>query len=90
MAYELFVAHRYLRSKRRTKFVSIITYISVSGVLVGVAALVIVLSLFNGFESEVRSRIIGERAHVNVLSLSLCDVVVCCCDYDLGSGGGGW
>lgn len=69
MAYELFVAHRYLRSKRRTRFVSIITYISVSGVLVGVAALVIVLSLFNGFESEVRSRIIGERAHVNVLSL---------------------
>ncbi len=69
MAYELFIAHRYLRSKRRTRFVSIITYISVGGVLVGVAALVIVLSLFNGFESEVRSRIIGERAHVNVLSL---------------------
>ena len=69
MAYELFIAHRYLRSKRRTRFISIITYISVSGVLVGVAALVIVLSLFNGFESEVRSRIIGERAHVNVLSL---------------------
>ncbi|MEE2709535.1 MAG: FtsX-like permease family protein [Gemmatimonadota bacterium] len=69
MAYELFIAHRYLRSKRRTRFVSIITYISVGGVLVGVAALVIVLSLFNGFESEVRSRIIGERAHINVLSL---------------------
>lgn len=69
MSYELFIALRYLRSKRRTRFVSIITYISVGGVLVGVAALVIVLSLFNGFESEVRDRIIGERAHINVFSL---------------------
>ncbi|MBI4550915.1 MAG: ABC transporter permease [Candidatus Latescibacteria bacterium] len=69
MSYELFIAQRYLRSKRRTRFVSIITYISVGGVLVGVAALVIVLSLFNGFESEVRERIIGERAHVHVLSI---------------------
>ena len=58
-SYEMFIAMRYLRSKRRTRFVSIITYISVGGILVGVAALVIVLSLFNGFESEVRERIIG-------------------------------
>ena len=69
MSYEFFIAYRYLRSKHRTRFVSIITYISVGGVLVGVAALVIVLSLFNGFESEVRSRIIGERAHINVFPL---------------------
>ena len=68
-SYELFIAMRYLRSKRRTRFVSIITYISVGGILVGVAALVIVLSLFNGFESEVRERIIGQRAHINVYSL---------------------
>ena len=51
-SYEWFIALRYLRSKRQTRFVSVITYISVSGVLVGVAALVIVLSLFNGFESH--------------------------------------
>lgn len=69
MSYEWFIAQRYLRSKRRTRFVSVITYISVGGVLVGVAALVIVLSLFNGFESEVRERIIGERAHIHVLSI---------------------
>ncbi len=69
-SYEWFIALRYLRSKRQTRFVSIITYISVGGVLVGVAALVIVLSLFNGFESEVRERIIGERAHVNVYALT--------------------
>ena len=68
-SYEWFIALRYLRSKRQNRFVSLITYISVSGVLVGVAALVIVLSLFNGFESEVRERIIGERAHINVYSL---------------------
>ncbi len=68
-SYEWFIALRYLRSKRQTRFVSVITYISVSGVLVGVAALVIVLSLFNGFESEVRERIIGERAHINVYPL---------------------
>ena len=68
-SYEWFIALRYLRSKRQNQFVSLITYISVSGVLVGVAALVIVLSLFNGFESEVRERIIGERAHINVYSL---------------------
>ena len=68
-SYEWFIALRYLRSKRQTRFVSVITYISVSGVLGGVAALVIVLSLFNGFESEVRERIIGQRAHINVYSL---------------------
>ena len=68
-SYEWFIALRYLRSKRQNRFVSLITYISVGGVLVGVAALVIVLSLFNGFESEVRERIIGERAHINVYSL---------------------
>jgi len=67
--YEWFIALRYLRSKRQTRFVSVITYISVCGVLVGVAALVIVLSLFNGFEREVRERIIGERAHINVYPL---------------------
>ena len=68
-SYEWFIALRYLRSKRRTRFVSIITYISVGGVLVGVAALVIVLSLFNGFESEVRERVIGERSHISVYPL---------------------
>ena len=66
MNYELFVANRYLRSKRRTAFISIITYISAGGVMIGVAALVIVLSVMNGFETEVRERIIGQDAHLNV------------------------
>jgi len=64
--YELFIAQRYLRSKRRTGFISLITYISAGGVMIGVAALVIVLSVMNGFESEVRERIIGADAHIKV------------------------
>jgi lipoprotein-releasing system permease protein len=66
MSYELFVARRYLRSKRQVKFISLITYISIAGVMIGTAALIIVLSVMNGFESEVRSRIIGFDAHVKV------------------------
>jgi lipoprotein-releasing system permease protein len=68
MGYELFIAKRYLRSKRKNRFVSVITAISAGGVLIGVAALIIVLSVMNGFESEVRSRIIGTTAHITVSS----------------------
>ena len=66
MSYELFVAARYLKSKRKTGFISLISYISIAGVTIGVAALIIVLSVMNGFESEVRSRFIGVDAHVKV------------------------
>ncbi len=66
MSYELFIAFRYLKSKRKTGFISLISYISIAGVTVGVAALIIVLSVMNGFESEVRSRFIGVDAHVKV------------------------
>ena len=66
MAYEFFIANRYLKSKRKTGFISLITYISMIGVMIGVAALVIVLSIMNGFESEVRSRIIGVGAHIEL------------------------
>jgi len=66
MSYEFFIAKRYLRSKRQVKFISIITYISISGVMLGTMALIIVLSVMNGFESEVRSRIIGFDAHVKL------------------------
>jgi len=69
MSYEFFIAKRYLKSKKSSKFISIITVISVVGVLIGVAALTFVLSMMNGFEKEVRSRIIGTTAHVSVLSV---------------------
>ena len=69
MSYEFFIIKRYLKSKSKSKFVSIITVISICGVLIGVAALTFVLSMMNGFEKEVRSRIIGTTAHINILSV---------------------
>jgi lipoprotein-releasing system permease protein len=66
MPYEIFIANRYLRSKRRTGFISLINYMSILGVMIGVAALIIVLSIMNGFESEVQSRIIGFGAHIEL------------------------
>jgi lipoprotein-releasing system permease protein len=69
MQYEIFVAKRYFRSKRRTGFISLINYFSIAGIAIGVAALIIVLSIMNGFENEVRSRIIGFDAHVRFRGL---------------------
>ncbi len=66
-SYEIFIAKRYLKSGRRSRFVSAITYISVGGVAVGVAALVIVLSLMNGFAGEVRTKLVGMDAHLRVI-----------------------
>jgi len=66
MSYEFFIAKRYLRSKRQVKFISLITYISIIGVMIGTAALIVVFSIMNGFESEVRARIIGFDAHIKL------------------------
>ena len=60
---ELFVGLRYLRAKRRTKFVSFITLISLAGVALGVAALIVILSVMNGFEAELRDRLLSMTAH---------------------------
>jgi lipoprotein-releasing system permease protein len=64
---ELFVALRYLRGKRRMGFISLITYISAGGVFLGSLVLVVALSFANGFESEVRDRIVGTTAHAKIL-----------------------
>jgi lipoprotein-releasing system permease protein len=66
MDFEFFIANRYLKSKRKTGFISLITYISILGVMIGVAALIIVLSVMNGFEMEVRSRFIGFSSHIDL------------------------
>lgn len=66
MSYELFIAHRHLKSKHKTGFISIINYISITGVMIGVAALIVALSIMNGFESEVRSAIIGFQSHLEL------------------------
>lgn len=63
---ELFVGLRYLRAKRRTRFVSFITLISLLGVALGVAALIVILSVMNGFEGELRGRLLSMTAHGTV------------------------
>ena len=63
---ELFVGLRYLRAKRRTRFVSFITLISLLGVGLGVAALIVILSVMNGFEGELRERLLSMSAHGSV------------------------
>jgi lipoprotein-releasing system permease protein len=68
MRYELFISLRYLKAKRKNRFISIITLISVAGVLIGVMALIIVLAVMNGFESDLRNRILGTYAHIQILS----------------------
>ena len=60
---ELFVGLRYLRAKRRTEFVSFITLISLLGIALGVAALIVILSVMNGFEGELRDRLLSMSAH---------------------------
>ncbi len=63
---ELFVGLRYLRAKRRTRFVSFITLISLLGISLGVAALIVILSVMNGFEGELRNRLLSMSAHGTV------------------------
>ncbi|MBN1612972.1 MAG: lipoprotein-releasing ABC transporter permease subunit [Deltaproteobacteria bacterium] len=64
MPYELFISLRYLRAKRKQVFVSIITFLSMAGILVGVAALIIVLGVMQGFELDLRNKILGINAHI--------------------------
>jgi lipoprotein-releasing system permease protein len=62
-AAEMFVGLRYLRAKRQTRFVSFITFISLAGIALGVAALIVILSVMNGFEGELRDRLLSMTAH---------------------------
>ena len=66
--FELFLGMRYLKAKRKQAFISIITIISVLGVMVGVMALVVVLSVMNGFREDLLSKILGVNAHLLVLN----------------------
>jgi lipoprotein-releasing system permease protein len=66
MAFELFVALRYLAARRKQAFISLISLISTIGVAVGVMALVIALALMTGLQGELRDRILGSMAHVYV------------------------
>lgn len=65
-AFERMVAGRYLRSKRREGFISVIAGFSFLGIMLGVATLIIVMSVMNGFREELMGRIIGLNGHINV------------------------
>ena len=66
MRYELLVGLRYTRARRRNRFISINSLVSMIGIAVGVWALIVVLSVMNGFQKEVRTRILGVASHVQI------------------------
>jgi lipoprotein-releasing system permease protein len=67
MTFELFVAARYLKAKRRQAVVGVVTTISVTGVAAGVAALIIALAITNGMRRELQDRLLGSTAHVQLM-----------------------
>jgi lipoprotein-releasing system permease protein len=67
MRFELFVASRYLRAKRRQAVISVITAISIIGVAAGVASLIIALAINNGFRQDLQERLLGSTAHINLM-----------------------
>ena len=66
MRFEAYVAMRYLRGKRKNRFVSLITIISVAGVSVGVMALIVVMGVMTGFDEELTASIMGNNAHLTI------------------------
>ncbi len=70
MAFELFIAKRYLTARRKQAFISVITFISVLGIAIGVGALIIAISLITGFQQDVQDKILGATSHIMVSDLS--------------------
>src|SRR5882757_2663026 len=67
MRFELFIATRYLRAKRRQAVIGIITAISIAGVAAGVASLVVALAINNGFRQDLQDRLLGSTSNVNLI-----------------------
>jgi len=67
MPFELFIGSRYLRAKQKQSFISLITLLSIAGVTVGVMALIVVIAVMTGFESDMKSRILGVESHIVVM-----------------------
>jgi lipoprotein-releasing system permease protein len=70
MRFEIFIATRYLRAKRRQAFIGIITGISIVGVAAGVASLIVALAINNGFRQDLQERLIGSTSHVSLLRIA--------------------
>jgi lipoprotein-releasing system permease protein len=64
MPFEYFIGSRYLRAKHKETFISLITLLSVAGVTVGVMALIVVIAVMSGFESDLKQRILGVESHI--------------------------
>jgi len=64
MSFEFFIGRRYLKAKQKHSFISLITILSIAGVAVGVMALIVVIAVMSGFESDLRSRILGIESHI--------------------------
>jgi lipoprotein-releasing system permease protein len=70
LPYELMIGLRYTRAKRRNHFISFISMISMAGIGLGVAALIVVLSVMNGFQKELRTRILGVASHIQISGIN--------------------
>ncbi|CCK80165.1 lipoprotein-releasing ABC transporter permease subunit [Desulfobacula toluolica] len=68
MTFELFIAGKYLKAKRKEGFISLITFLSVAGVTVGVMALVVVIAVMSGAETDFRKRILGVEPHILLMN----------------------
>jgi lipoprotein-releasing system permease protein len=69
MRFELFIATRYLRAKRRQAVIGVITGISILGVAAGVASLIVALAINNGFRHDLQNRLLGSTSHINLLRI---------------------
>jgi len=67
MSFEFFIGLRYLRAKRKSNFISLITLLAIGGVTLGVMALIIVISVINGFEEKMKEKILGVNSHIVLL-----------------------
>jgi lipoprotein-releasing system permease protein len=66
MGFETFIAGRHLMRRRKTGFISLISMISVSGVAIGVMALIVVLAVMSGFDRELKNKIVGVQPHLRI------------------------
>ena len=64
MKWELFISWRYLMARRKERFISLISLISILGIALGVMALIVVISVMNGFDQELREKIVGINPHI--------------------------
>ncbi len=70
MRFELFIASRYLRAKRRQAVVGVITAISIVGVAAGVASLIVALAITNGMRRDLQQRLLGSTAHISLMRVA--------------------